>query len=138
MAGGADRVAHVVQAVEEADQVVAAGVAGGGGDLEPRLLVNACFRGSLAGGRDGRLVVVESGEVRAGVGLGHGYDGGAVPAADIGHAGACGEFGLDSVECGNPDARQVGSVPGAEKPLGSLEQARVMITPGERAVAEEG
>ena len=58
-------------------------------------------------------------------------------AADVRDARARLELVLDPVERGDPLARQMGAIAGAEEPLGALEQARVMIAPGERAVAGE-
>jgi len=128
---GADRIAHVVQAVEEADEVEAAGVLVGGHGLEHDPVGYAGLLGPLARGGDRRLVEVEPPEPGAGERLCHDDSGGAVTAADIGDPGAGGQLGADVIQGRDPVAK-VSPVSGAEQPLGALEQPPVMFFPAHR------
>ena len=92
------RITHVVQAVEEADQVVVAVERCRGGGLEADPVGEAGFGGSLAGRVDRSLVGVEADDAGGRVGLGEQQGRGAAPAADIGDPGAGCEFGLDPIE----------------------------------------
>lgn len=64
MGGGARRVAHVVKAIEECDEVVGSGIALGGGDVEPRVDADAGYLGRLAGALNRRGMIVEADEAR--------------------------------------------------------------------------
>ncbi|MNE73017.1 hypothetical protein D3C80_1690010 [compost metagenome] len=88
MAGSANRVAHVVQAIEVADQVVIlAGEILGAGLDELRAFGHTAFGGALARHRDRRRVVVETVELRSGEGLGQDHRRGTMPAANVGNLG---------------------------------------------------
>ena len=103
MSGGADRVAHVVEAIEERDQVVAgAGEALGVGDFEAAALGDAGF---LRGGGSAvhrRAVVIETDERGLGEGFGHHDGGGAVAAADVGDFRAALQLRLHSFQRRQP------------------------------------
>jgi hypothetical protein len=82
------RITHVVQAVEEADQVVVAIERRRGGRLEADPAGKAGVRGPLACGVDRTLVGVEADDAGGRVGLGEQQCRRAVPAADVGDPSA--------------------------------------------------
>ena len=125
------RVTHVVEAVEEADQVVAAIERRRGGDLEADPVGKAGVGGALAGCVDRALVGVEADDGRRRVRLGEQQRRRAVPAADVGDPGAGGELGLDAVERGDPCAGQVVEIAGPEEPFATAEDVVVVGAPGE-------
>jgi hypothetical protein len=87
MGGGADRVAHVVQAVEHRHQVVPVPrVLLGRGDLEARAIADAGFDRCASCPRDRCLVVVEPHEARTRERLRHQDRRRPVAAADVGDA----------------------------------------------------
>ena len=130
VSGGAHGIAHVVQAVEGRDEVVAgARVLLRGGGAEPHAvaqagLVRAC--GRLV---ERALVAVEAGELGRRERLGHHQRGGAVAAADVGHARARQQLGLDAVERGDPRRHEVRAVGGPGEARGSVEQRVVVLVP---------
>jgi hypothetical protein len=130
VAGGADRVAHVVQAIEHGDQVIAlAGESGSGCDLEADAPLQACRLGLLASQLDRALVVVEAGEGRAREGLGHEAGGGSQPAADVGHTGAHPELLGHALQRGQPGRDEVGVVAGPEESFAADVHALVVRVP---------
>ena len=88
MTGCANRVAHVMQAVEQAHQVVGPGELTGPGDLEGQPVPGTCLGCPVPGRRDGTVVVVEAVNGAVGVGLCEQDGGGAVAAADVRHPDA--------------------------------------------------
>ena len=139
MGSGADRIAHVVQAIEEGDQVVAgAGEILGACDLEPDAAEHASLARRLARRLDRLGVVVEADEGRVGERLGHEEGRGAVAAADIGHRRAPLELGDHAVERRQPLADQMRVVAGPEEPLGAAEQAGMMLVPADALAGAEG
>src|SRR5690606_11475064 len=83
------RVAHVVQAVEEGDQVVVAPrIVLRARNLELDAVADAGLGRTLARCGDRRLVIVETDEPRVRPGLGHHDRRRAEAATDVGHAGA--------------------------------------------------
>ena len=81
---GAGRVAHVVQAVEEAHQVVRPGERRRRRDLEAHPVGQPGVGGALAGGVDRAVVGVEADDGRRGIGLGEQQRRCAVAATDVG------------------------------------------------------
>jgi len=139
MPGRADRVAHVVQAVEVTNQViVAARVAFGGVLEECRPAADPTFFGALSGNGDRRCVVIEADEIRVGKRLGHDHRRSTVTTADIGDFGAVFEFRDDAFQCRQPFSDQVTFVAGAEEAFGAAEHARMVIAPGQGTVAAHG
>jgi hypothetical protein len=122
MSGDADWVAHVVQAVEEADQVEGARTGLGVGHCEGSALGYACLGGSAPRDLDRRLVVVKPRCLGPGKRMGKHHGGRAVAAAHVGDACARLELGGHAVEGLDP-AGQLGAVAGAKEPLGPGEQA---------------
>ena len=108
-----ERVAEVVERVEEGDEVVAlAAQLRRAGDLERHAVGDARLRGALARGRDRLGVVVDPDEARGGERLGHQDRRGAVAAADVGDERAGLELGDDAVERRQPLGHQArGSSP---------------------------
>jgi hypothetical protein len=135
---GPDRVAPLVQRVEDADEVVAVpGEVVGAGDLERQPVADARLGGSLAGRRDRIRVVVEPGEGRRGVRLREQDEGGALPAADVGDLGARDELVVDTVEGRDPPLDQVAAVHGREEPLGTAVEVVVVLVPAHAAITGE-
>ena len=92
-----DGPAHVVQAVKEADEIVAVpGIFVGVCDLEADALCDAGFSGHSAGDLNRFLMGIEAPEAAFRVCLGHQHGRVAMPAADIGDLGTLFEFGRDA------------------------------------------
>jgi hypothetical protein len=90
---GIDRPAHVVQAIEEADQIVVIlRVVIGLQDLEGHTIVDAGILGYLSGCGNRPLMNVEPPEPARRIGLGHQDGRVAVTTPDVGHSSASGEF----------------------------------------------
>jgi hypothetical protein len=129
MPGHTDRIRHVVQAVEECDQVeILARVADRVSDLEARIR-STCRRRFLGCDTDRFVVIVVADELRIRICQRHQDGAGAVPAPDVGHLGSALQLVDDAVKRGQPRADQVGVVAGAEEAFGSLEEAGMMLTP---------
>ena len=125
-----ERVAHVVEGVEDGDDVVDAGIVRGAGDFEPDPIGREARVGrACAGGVDRRLVVVVAHERRVREGFSEQKGRGAVPAADIGDDGAGLQLGLHALQGWNPLGDQVGAVARPEEPLGALEQRLPVFVP---------
>ena len=136
---GADGVAHVVQAVEHAHQVVAvAGILLCRVCRERDPIIDARFLGRLVCALDRRCVVVEAEEFGVGERLGHDDRRRSVAAADVGDLGAAFELLLHSIQGRNPLADQVGAVAGPEEPLGPAEQPVIVLVPAHALAAAEG
>ena len=131
-----DGIAHVVQAVEEADQVEASVVALGIRLLERRPVRDACLGCAFRRGGDGRCVEVEARDGRLRVEVGQHDDSRTVTAPDVGDAAARMEHVRDAVQRVDPD-RQALAIARAEEPLGAVEQVIVVIGPAQRTVAAE-
>ena len=130
--GRPDRVAHVVQAVEHAHQVVAgAGELLGGRGPEPGPLGHARLGRRLARGGDRGLVAVHAEEGRPPEGLRHDDRRGAEPAPDVGHARPGPQLAHHPVQGGEPLAHQVGGVAGAEQPQRAGKQPVVVLVPAD-------
>ena len=137
MGAGAGRVAHVVEAVEEAHQVVGAVEGLADGHLEADPVGQAGVGGPLAGAVDRALVGVEADDRRGRVRLGEQQRGRTVPTTDVGDPGAGCELGLDAVEGRDPCAGQVVDIAGAEEPLATAEDVLIMSAPGEPVTGSE-
>ena len=131
--GRADRIAHVVQAVEGRDEVVARRrEAGGRRDLEAHAVGDARRRGALARPLDRRRVVVEADEGRARERLRHEDGRRAVPAADVGDAARrARSFASTPSSAGIHAGTRLRGVAGAEEALGALEHAVVVLVPAD-------
>ena len=137
--GRGERVAHVVQAVEGGDQVVAgAGEGRGRGDLEAHPVGDAGVAGPLARQLDRLVVVVRAGEPGVRVLLREQDRGRAEPAADVGDGGAGPQLVLHAVERRDPGRDQVGDVAGAEELLAAGEHVGVLLVPAQAAAGPEG
>ena len=133
----AGTIAHVMQAVEEAHQVIGAAEGGGRRDLEAYALGQPGIGGTLAGGLDGAVVRVEAGDRRGGIGIGQQQRGRPVAAADVGHPRPGGELAVNAVEGRDQRAGQVVQVPRPEEPLAPMKDMLVMRPPREPAAAAE-
>jgi len=137
--GGADGIAHVVQAVEHGDQVVpAAWVGVGSGGLEPDAVGDSSLLSPRPHGRDRVVVVIGAEEARVRERLRQQDRRGAVAATDVGDAGAALEFGDDAVKCGQPGADQVGVVAGPEEALAPVEDVMAVLVPADAGAAAGG
>jgi hypothetical protein len=115
----ADRVAHVVETVEEAHEVEAdAVVVLGGGLAERHPVSDTAIGGALTRGGDRRGMEVVAGEHGVRVRLGHNHRRRAMAAADVGDGGARFELGGDTVERRQPRRHQVCLVARPEELLG--------------------
>jgi len=126
-----DRVTHVVQAVEEADQVEVTIERRRGGGLEADPFGKASVGGSLTRGVDRALVGVEADDAGGRVGLGEQQCRCAVATADVDDSGAGRELGLDAIERWNPCAGEVVEVAGPEEALASVQDMGILGAPGE-------
>src|SRR5271163_555742 len=98
MRGRADRIAHVVQAIEEGDQVESSRVSLGRSALEGGAIGDASFARRFAGTIDRRLMIVEAKELRFRKRFRHQDYRSAVAASDVRDARAALELLLDAVE----------------------------------------
>src|SRR6266702_7406210 len=130
MASRADRVPHVVQAVEHRDEVVAAAGKGRGwSNLELGLILQPGVLGLLAREFDRLTVVVETGESGTRVGLRHEPSRCAKAAAHVSDLPADAQLGLHAIERGQPRGHEVRVVAGAEEALASSGHTRVVLVP---------
>src|SRR5260370_14007975 len=84
MRGRSDGVAHVVQTIEERDQIIVlTGEILRRGDFEGHAIGDAGLRGALARNRDRRLMVVEAVKGRIRIGLGKDYRRRAMTASNV-------------------------------------------------------
>ena len=86
---------------------------------------------------DRAIVVVEAGELRRRVRLGHDQRRRAVAAADVGDARARQQLRLDAVERRDPRLHEVRAVAGPEEPLAAFEQRVVVLVPADAGPAAE-
>src|SRR3954470_9168028 len=125
MGAGTDRVTHVVQAVEEADQVVGAIERRRGGGFEADSFGKAGVGGPLTGRVYRALVSIEADDAGGRIGLGEQQGRCAVAAADVGDPSAGGELGLDAIERGDPCTGEVVEVAGPEEAFTSAEDVGI-------------
>ena len=136
--GRADRVAHVVQAVEGGDEVVPGPGEGlRGRDLEPGPVGQPGVGGALARGVDGRLVVVRADDRGRGVGLGQQHGRRPVAAADVGHPAAGGQLLRHAVQRRDPAGGEVGDVTRPEEHLAAGEHVLVVLVPAHPGAGPE-
>ena len=130
VARGGERVAHVVQAVEERHEVVAgARERLGRRGLERHAVGDPGVGRALAGRLDRRVVVVRADERRRRVGLRHQHRRRPVAAADVGDARPGLQLRLDAVEGRDPLGDEVGVVAGTEERLAADEHVVVVLVP---------
>ncbi len=133
-----DRVAHVVQAVEEADEsVVAPRIVGRTRGGKVRARGHARLLGVRARRRDRFGVHVEAAEARVRKGLGHLHGRVAVAATDVGHRDAGAQLLDHAVERRQPLGQQAGAVGVAIERRHAAEQAAVVVAPGHALAAAE-
>src|SRR5579884_2433496 len=132
MRRGARGIPHVVQAIEERNEIIVlARIVLGFRDLETDAVGNAGILCALLGGFDGFVMIIEGKKLGLGIMLRHQNGGSAETAADIGHARAVLEFGFNTFERRNPVGDQIGGIAGTEESLSSDKQLRVMLVPAE-------
>jgi hypothetical protein len=128
--GGADGIAHVVEAIKNGDEVVAF----------PRELLrfghfkrdtvgHAFTLGGFPGALDGFVMVVKTEELGIGEGFGEEDGGGAFATANVGDASPAFKLGLYVLECGDPGADKVGRITGAKEFFATVEDTVVMLVP---------
>ena len=128
--GGGDRVTHVVEGVEDADEVIGpTAEAVGRGDLEAHAIAEPGVGGTPAGGGDRLLVVVEAGHLGVGERCGELDRRGPVATADVGDATTRLELGDHPVESREPGRHELAGIRRAEEPLGADEQVVVVLVP---------
>ena len=133
----AERVGHVVHAVEQRHEVVVAGEPVGRHGVEADAVGEPLGLRLLACEGDGRLVVVGADEEGGGVGPRHDAGRRAQPAADVGHLRAAAQPVVQPGQRRDPLGRQVGQVAGPEEPLGALEQVLVVLVPAHAGAGPE-
>ena len=128
----ADGVAHIVQAVEKGDEIVAvARELLGRRNREDDAIADTGLFGGFAGAGDRRGMIVEAVEARFREGFRH-HDGGcAVPAAHVGDLRAALELCRHAIKCGQPAAGEILLIAWAEEALRAAEQAAIMLMPAE-------
>src|SRR4051812_25637679 len=130
------RIAHVVQRVEDADEVVSAlGEVLGRCDFEADSVGDAGLGGALARDVDRGLVIVEADHVRAGIRLREQNRGGAVPASEVGDRTASAQLLVHPVERRYPRRNEVRNVSGLEQPLGPVKQVVMVLVPAQTLTA---
>jgi hypothetical protein len=138
VAGGSERVAHVMQAVERRGEVVTgAGKLAGLGDLEAHPAGDPGVGGPLAGDLNRPVVIVRAGEGRIRVLTGEQDRRCAEPAADVGDPGAGAELAVHSVQRRDPRCHQVGDVAGPEEQFTAAEDIVVMFVPAHPGAGAE-
>src|SRR5262245_30836393 len=118
MSGGTNRVTHVVQAVEETDQVEQTVIAGRTCYVEPGSRGDSRLGRPQASHLDRRGVKVEPAKCRIWIGGSHRYDGRPVTASDVGHPSTRMELRLDPIKCRDPLGGEICPVACPEEPLG--------------------
>src|SRR6185437_7300049 len=123
---GADRIAHIVQAIEKRDQIVAAvdGVAFRAGHFEPDLVEQAIPAGNVPRILNRTAVVVEAVETRLRKRARHEHGGSPVAAAYVRHGRSAGEPSFHPFECRNPRTQKVLLIVGPEEALGAKKEIR--------------
>src|SRR5262249_15667439 len=111
--------------------VVLAGVVLGLSDLEANAIPHSSILGALPGHFNGSVVVVEAGKSRIWIRLAHQDDGSTEPAAHISDVPSRFQFGVHTIEGGNPVAHQICSVSGAKEAFCALKQRMMMLVPAE-------
>src|SRR5208283_5152696 len=128
--GGADGVAHVMQTIENRDEVVVlSGILLGLGLLEREPIGNPFTLGRITSCLDRFVVIIEAEEVGLGKRFRHQHCGSTLPTSHVGDARAGFELFLYIMERGNPRAHQIGSVTGAEELLAPVKHAVIMLVP---------
>ena len=135
VARNAHRVTHVVETVEEADEVVGSRVLLRVRDREVGAVRDSRLFCARLRGFDRRSVKVETVDCRLRVRVRHHHDRGPVTAADVGDPRAVLQPLLDPVERRDPRRREERAVAGTEEPFGTAEQTWVMVTPTEPTIA---
>src|SRR5690606_5903691 len=135
--GNADRVAHIVQRVENADQIeIALGDVGGTHGLEANI-VEAGIASLRTRGVDRRHMEIETAKRRLRKGLRHQHRRRAITAANVRDSRAALQFFAYALERGNPLVDQMGVVAGAEEAVDTAKAAAVMLAPRSPAPAAE-
>ncbi len=139
MARGLDRPPHVVQAVEEADEVViAAGIGIGSCDRKAHAVGDAFGDRHAPRRLDRFRMHVEAEEAALRKGLRHQHGGMAVPAADVGDARARLKLRHNAVERRQPLAQQAAAIGIAVEGGDAAVQPSVMLAPAYAASAAHG
>ncbi len=108
------------------------------GHLEGDAVGDTFALSRFAGRLDRLVVIVEAEELGLGKGLGHQHGGGALAAANVGHARAGFELLLNAVKRGNPRAHEIGGVAGTEELLAAVKDAVVVLVPAHAGAGAEG
>src|ERR1700757_5038752 len=138
MAGRADGISHIVQAVEAGDEVIVlAGKGRGRRYLKCDAVAELLLLRDLARSLDRFRVIVEAKELRIGKCFGHENGRCAMSAADVGYARARPQLCLYPFERRDPFAEQMRQIVGAEKSLAPDEEAFLVLVPAKALAGAE-
>src|SRR5712691_1967426 len=138
--GSANRIVHVVQAVEESNQIVSSDrgwVRAGASDLEAYPVGQTRRARRLTGALNRGWVIVVPNDLRARIRLGQDERGGPVAAPNIGDARACLKLCHDPRQGRQPRLHNVLLVARTKETLGALEQIRIVLAPVQPATSSE-
>src|SRR6267143_4589324 len=139
MGCSAYRIAHVVETIEDGNEVVVlAGKLYGLGDTKVEANLETFPGRCGAGALDGFVVIVKSEELRFWEGFGHQHGGCAFAAAHVGDFGAGFKLGLHALQRRNPRANEVGCVAGPEEFLAAMKHGIVVLMPAHACTGAEG
>ena len=134
-----DRAAHVMQAVEEADQIVVApGVGVGFRDLEIHPILNTGVARDLVGRCNRCLMNVESPEPALGECLGHQHGRMTMPSSDIGHLGAGRQLFGDAGQRRQPVLDEARAISVPVERGNTAEESLVVLAPAHAPARLEG
>src|SRR6185437_4985387 len=122
----AERIAHIVKAIEKCDEIVAAvdGVAFRAGHFESDLIEQALAAGNVPRILNRTAVVVEAVETRLRKRARHEHGGSPVAAANVRHGRPAGELSFHPFECRNPRTQKVLLIGGPEEALSAKKEIR--------------
>src|SRR5262249_23406212 len=136
MPGCADRIAHIVETIKKADEIIVVTRVILGRRLRKGHTVrDPTVRRALCCGSDRRGMIVKAEKTRCGIGLRHHDRRGAMSAPHIGDRGSGFKLRDNPCEGGQPLGDQVSPITWPEEALGASKHRWMVITPGESAIA---
>src|ERR1700722_5306888 len=136
---GSGGITHVVQTIEESNQIVSAiyGIAFRTRYFKVDLIEETVAAGHMARILDGPAVIIESDEPRLRKRFRHQHRRCAVSAANVGNRGPLGKFVPDSVESRDPPAQEILLIVRPEESLRSKEQIGIVLVPANAIAGAE-